>query len=174
MLLPSLLEVVWFILPAWVANSVAIDVSGVPFLKRYSTPVDFGGSWKGKRILGDGKTWRGLIAGTLAGIACGAFQGGLEPAGLYRMTPLLGFLLGFGALFGDMAESFVKRRIGMDRGHPWFLMDQLDYIFGAYAFAWAVVPVDLGYLVLTCLITVPVHFVSSIIAWKLSLKKNPW
>ena len=93
------------------------------------------------------------------------------------MTPYVGFLLGFGALAGDMAESFIKRRMGFERGHPMFIMDQLDYIFGAYFLAWTTVPlseIGVGHLFLTCLITLPIHFVSSIIGWKLGLKKHPW
>jgi CDP-2,3-bis-(O-geranylgeranyl)-sn-glycerol synthase len=93
------------------------------------------------------------------------------------MTPLVGFLLGLGALVGDMAESFIKRRMGFDRGAHLFLMDQLDYIFGAFFFAWTVVPlqsIGLGHLILTCALTVPIHYIASVVAWKLKLKKNPW
>ena len=47
----------WFILPAYVANASAKLIGG-------GIPVDFGKTWKdGKRILGDGKTWRGLLFG---------------------------------------------------------------------------------------------------------------
>jgi CDP-2,3-bis-(O-geranylgeranyl)-sn-glycerol synthase len=174
---PSLLEAVWFILPAYIANSMAINVSGIPLLKGYSTPIDFGRSWRGKRILGDGKTWRGLIGGTASAVLCAILQEQFQPAGLYIMTPFVGFLLGFGALFGDSAESFIKRRMGFDRGAPLFLLDQLDYVFGAFFLAWTVVPlatIGPGYLLIICVITVPIHVASSILAWKLKLKKAPW
>jgi CDP-2,3-bis-(O-geranylgeranyl)-sn-glycerol synthase len=174
---PGLWEAVWFILPAYVANSIAIDVSAVPYLKRFTTPVDFGRSFRGKRILGDGKTWRGLICGVMAGGLCGLLQQHLSPEGLFPMTALIGFLLGLGALVGDMVESFIKRRMGMGRGHPLILMDQLDYIFGAFFFAWIVVPmrtIGWEYLALICAITVPLHMFASVVAWKLKMKKNPW
>jgi CDP-2,3-bis-(O-geranylgeranyl)-sn-glycerol synthase len=174
MLLPSLVEAVWFILPAYIANSMAINVSGLPILKAFKTPVDFGLSWRGKRILGDGKTWRGWIAGTLFAGLTAAFQQQYPQPGLFPMTVSLGLLLGCGAMVGDMAESMLKRRMGMDRGHPLFILDQTDYIFGAFFFAWLIVPVDLGYLALTLFITVPIHFVCSAIAWIVGLKKNPW
>ena len=167
-------EVLWFILPAWVANSVAIDVSGLPILKDYSLPVDFGATWRGRRILGDGKTWRGLICGVSAGMACAAVQGLYPQPGLAMMTPYLGFLLGFGALGGDMAESFLKRMAGFQRGHPMFLLDQLDYIIGAFFLAWTVVPVNLLHLLVACVITLPLHVIASIVAYKVKLKENPW
>jgi CDP-2,3-bis-(O-geranylgeranyl)-sn-glycerol synthase len=174
MFFPSFLEVIWFILPAWVANSAAIDVSGLPYIKKYSAPVDFGMKWRGKRIFGDGKTWRGIVAGILAATACALLQSHYQIPGYIQMTPHLGFLLGLGALVGDMVESFIKRQSGLERGHPLFLMDHLDYIFGAMFFAWIIVPVSFGYLIMACLITVPVHFIANIVAWVLKLKKKPW
>jgi CDP-2,3-bis-(O-geranylgeranyl)-sn-glycerol synthase len=173
-MLPNPLEVIWFILPAYVANSMAINVSGFPILKKYSAPIDFGLKIRGKRILGDGKTWRGLVCGIACAVICATLQQTFQITGYPIMTPLLGFLLGLGALTGDMVESFVKRMSGFDRGHPLFLMDQLDYIIGACFFAWTVVPVDLGYLLVASMITLPLHYIASIVAWVLKLKKNPW
>ena len=50
-----ILQALWLILPAYVANASAVLVGG-------GTPVDSGKNWKdGKRILGDGKTWRGFF-----------------------------------------------------------------------------------------------------------------
>lgn len=171
---PSLLSVVWFILPAWVANSAAIDVSGLPILKNYGAPMDFGRKWRGQRILGDGKTWRGFIAGVAAAVLCAYIQQLYQVPGYIEMTPLLGFMLGFGALMGDLVESFIKRQSGLERGHPLFLLDHLDYIFGALFMAWTIVPVDLGYLIMACFITLPIHFIANIVAWAIKLKKKPW
>jgi len=173
-MLPNPLDVLWFILPAYVANSMAINVSRFPILKDYSTPIDFGMSIRGRRIFGDGKTWRGLICGILSAILFAAIQERISPAGYPQMTMLLGFLLGSGALLGDLIESFIKRMSGLDRGHPLFLMDQLDYIVGAFFCAWTVIPVDFGFLLVASLITLPLHFGASIVAWVLKLKKNPW
>ena len=55
---------IFLFLPALVPNSAAVLFGG-------GTPVDFGRTWKGKRILGDGKTWRGLFGGVAAGTALG-------------------------------------------------------------------------------------------------------
>lgn len=173
-MLPGVYEVLWVILPAWMANSWAINVKGLPLLKNFSTPIDFGYKVNGKRILGDGKTWRGLFGGVSAAVFTSYIQMQFQPVGMPQMTLTLGFLLGFGAVLGDMVESFIKRRSNLERGHPLFLMDHLDYIFGAFFMAWLVLPVDLGYLLIASFLTVPVHFIANIIAWKFKLKKNPW
>ena len=138
-----ILQALWLIFPAYVANASAVIVGG-------GIPIDFGKKWKdGKRILGDGKTWRGLFSGTFMGMTTGF---GLAVAAYYINSSEYGFLnltnyegfplmipiifsVCFGALLGDVIESFFKRRIGKDRGENWFFFDQLDFILGALFFS---------------------------------------
>lgn len=138
-----IVQALWIILPAYVANALAVIVGG-------GKPIDGGRTWKdGKRILGDGKTWRGLLSGAFLGMTAGL---GLTVAARYINASEFGFLdlniflgapgnilicfsLSFGALFGDIIESFFKRRIGKDRGEDWFGFDQLDFILGALGFS---------------------------------------
>jgi CDP-2,3-bis-(O-geranylgeranyl)-sn-glycerol synthase len=171
-----ILRVIWFILPAYVANSVAIDVSAVPFLKKYTAPVDFGRTFREKRILGDGKTWRGLVSAVIAGTITGWLQGHYSPAFAAGITQsaTLGFLLGLGAMVGDMAASFLKRQSGMERGAMAPILDQLDYIIMAFIFASPVVGFDFRFLLLACAITVPIHVIANFVAYAIKLKKVPW
>jgi len=128
----------WIILPAYIANASAVLVGG-------GKAIDFGKKYKdGKRILGDGKTWRGLIIGTLVGMIGGfglsvaakminqteyAFIGVTDFLGFPYMI-LIVFSICFGALFGDIVESFFKRRRGISRGKNWIPFDQIDFILG--------------------------------------------
>ena len=140
------IQALWLVLPAYIANASALLVGG-------GTPIDFKKNWKdGKRILGDGKTWRGLISGAVVGMAGGfglsivailanesefAFLG-LSDFGRYPlMIPVIGAIC-FGALFGDIIESFFKRRFGKNRGEDWIPFDQIDFIFGALFFTFIV------------------------------------
>jgi CDP-2,3-bis-(O-geranylgeranyl)-sn-glycerol synthase len=134
-----IVQAFWIVIPIYVANASAVIVGG-------GTAIDFGRTWKdGHRILGDGKTWRGLLSGTFLGMTAGF---GLVVAASYMnaseysflnltnfegfpvMIPLL-FSLCFGALLGDIIESFFKRRIGKERGMDWIPFDQLDFLVGA-------------------------------------------
>ena len=132
-----IIQAFWIIIPAYIANASALLAGG-------GTPIDFGNKWKdGKRILGDGKTWQGLFAGTFIGMTAGF---GLSAVAKYATTiqfpiPLTDFTgfplmipivfsLCFGALFGDILESFFKRRVGKKRGQDWIPFDQLDFILG--------------------------------------------
>jgi CDP-2,3-bis-(O-geranylgeranyl)-sn-glycerol synthase len=141
-----ILQALWIVIPVYVANASAVIVGG-------GLPVDFGKTWRdGRRILGDGKTWRGLLSGTFLGMTAGF---GLVVAAEFIATTEYGFLglsdfgrfpvmipimfsLCFGALVGDMAESFVKRRIGKQRGEDWIGFDQLDFIVGALVFSFLI------------------------------------
>ena len=180
-MLEIVLPTIWFIFPAYVANSVAVDVSGVPYLREWKTPVDLGRSWRGKRILGDGKTWRGLFCGTVAAVFAGYLQGlhhgwgqGVFGAGIVEMNVFTGFLLGFGALFGDISGSFLKRRAGFERGRVAPLLDQADFLIGAFLFASIAVRPGFEYFIVAILVTIPIHLFGNFVAWVLKLKKDPW
>ncbi|MCX6695389.1 MAG: CDP-2,3-bis-(O-geranylgeranyl)-sn-glycerol synthase [Candidatus Altiarchaeota archaeon] len=172
-----LLEVLWFIFPAYAANSIAVDVSGIPFLKDFSTPMDFGRNIGGRRVFGDGKTWRGFFCGILAGVIVGWIQSLLQANyswNLPEMSLTLAFLLSLGAMVGDLAASAIKRRCGFERGHSLPFIDQLDFVFGAFYFAWIIVPADLAFFATALVVTVPIHYFANYVAWVLKLKKSPW
>ena len=100
-------------------------------------PVDFNRNWSdGRRILGNGKTWRGLVCGVLAGILIGLVQIWLVSTyhwDLPQHTLLSVTLLALGALLGDMGKSFFKRRLGRkERGDAWPVADQYDLVVGAF------------------------------------------
>ena len=130
-LLNTIFIVLWIMGPAYIANSVAVLTGG-----KY--PIDQGKTLSdGNRILGDGKTWSGLLGGTLGGVAFGLLlDAGDSRMALEHLTgekyeqSLWGdnsifvfFLLSFGALFGDMSASFYKRRQNLQRGDKFALLD---------------------------------------------------
>ena len=138
-----IVQAFWIVIPIYISNASAVIVGG-------GTPIDFGKKWKdGRRILGDGKTWRGLFSGTFIGMTSGfglvvaasyinskdfAFLKITNFEGFPLMIPII-FSLCFGALLGDIIESFFKRRIGKERGQDWIIFDQLDFIIGALFFS---------------------------------------
>lgn len=69
-----------------------------------------------ERVLGDHKTWGGLIAGVLA---CGAV------ALLLHRTFLLGLVFGALSIAGDCGSSFIKRRLRLPPGIEAPGLDQL-------------------------------------------------
>ncbi|MBI0582814.1 MAG: CDP-2,3-bis-(O-geranylgeranyl)-sn-glycerol synthase [Methanomassiliicoccus sp.] len=177
---------IFLFLPALVPNSAAVLFGG-------GTPVDFGRTWRGKRILGDGKTWTGLIGGVAAGTSLGIILV-LITMGLDVQAPLnwgegleaLGvvFALSLGSLLGDMVGAFIKRRLGMERGHKAPILDQYDFVAGALGLtallfpAWVASRYVSGESIIALialLVFVPVlHRVVNIIGFKMGKKKEPW
>jgi CDP-2,3-bis-(O-geranylgeranyl)-sn-glycerol synthase len=176
-LLP-LLSAVWIMLPAYLPNPVAALFGG-------GTPIDLGRNFSdGKRVFGDGKTFRGLFMGILAGIGIGLVQiwifGMYGPDLLPRHTYLSITLLATGALLGDLCKSFFKRRSGKERGTKWPVADQYDLVAGAlvlllvfdpsWLFAYMTLPVFILILVLTPVL----HRTVNIIGYYMGVKEVPW
>lgn len=122
------LWLVLLFLPAFVSNGVPVIAQNIPFIKRFSTPVC-------EKHLGSHKTYRGFLTGVFSGglIGIGLFYTPFFEFSFFQST-LLGLSLGFGALFGDAVESFVKRKIGKKPGEAWPVWDGIDYILGALLF----------------------------------------
>ena len=176
---------VLLILPAYFANSVPVVLGG-------GAPIDGGRKWRdGQRLFGDGKTVRGFFAGVLAGVAVGALEGiflvggnwdiyqgavGGAWAGSPATYALAGFLLGCGAMAGDLLGSFIKRRQGLARGKPSLVMDQLLFLALALLFAYPLAArlLTLEAVLFLAVLTYFVHVGANVVANRLGLKKVPW
>ncbi len=131
----------YFFIPAYLANMAPVLARG--HFEWLAVPIDGGRSWRGRRIFGDHKTWRGIVAGVVVGAVAFAVQRWLYQTGRAQglalvdygsVDPLLtGVLLGLGAGIGDAIKSFFKRRRGIAPGASWLGFDQLDFMAGAYA-----------------------------------------
>ena len=175
-------------MPAYLANTIAVVTGG-----RF--PIDQGKKMgDGNRILGDGKTWSGLLGGTIGGITVGYLQlnfgnsiiegiAGTNNETFWGDTPfLIFFLLAFGALFGDLTASFFKRRQNLNRGDKYPLLDMYDFIVmsllltfilgGGWLQTWIF---DGTVPLFTLLIATPIlHRGVNIIGFKIGLKNEPW
>lgn len=158
MTLWTILRAVYTYLPAYVANASPVVLGGGP-------PLDGGRIWSdGKPLLGDHKTVKGALLGFIAGLAVGLAQG----------NPLGGGLQALGAILGDLAGSFYKRRLGIPPGGSLILWDQLDFIVLAVALSYTAQLTPLDQVAAILLVTLPIHYLVNVVAWALKLKKNPW
>ncbi|MBR9679714.1 MAG: CDP-archaeol synthase [Candidatus Altiarchaeota archaeon] len=152
------------ILPAGMANMAPPLLSKLfPWL---SKPIDFGKSFlDGKRILGDGKTFVGFLFAPVVGMLT-AHLLGLD----YRA----GFLLGFGAMFGDSVGSFLKRRKSLDRGANAGMLDMIDFVLGAIIFSSPLVSWSLSEIAILLIAVPPFHRGFNILGYRMGLKQEPW
>lgn len=151
------------IFPAYCANATPVLFGG-------GLPLDFGKNfYDGKPILGKNKTFRGFFSGLAVGTIVGIVES------IFFGYPIhFGFLLSLGALIGDLAGAFLKRRVGIPPGGTLPIVDQLDFVIGALAFS---VPLNMLFpeLVIAILvITPPLHLLTNFAAYKMGLKNAPW
>lgn len=176
---------VWFFLPAGAANAIPVVVAHIPGLKQWDAPLDGRRTFRGRRIFGNHKTWRGLVAGMAASTLVlwlqqqivvhegwvAAFSASVDYLAL--PTLIVGPLFGLGALGGDAIESFFKRQRGVAPGHGWFPFDQIDYIIGGALVTAPFVHLTARHYLWMLIIWLGVHIVVSYIGYKLHLKERP-
>jgi len=163
-----------FFLPAGVSNMSPVLANRLPIIKKWETPVDFGRTWRGKRLLGNNKRWRGVICGTILGGLTAVVVSKLNANTVVTIAPFwAGAILGFGALAGDAVESFFKRRVGVTPGNSWFPFDQTDYIVGGLIAIYPFVQLP-GWVITTVFVVYfGLHLLVAYFGYLLGLKDKP-
>ncbi len=165
--------------------------NAIPVLAGGGPPIDMGRQFRdGRPLFGPGKTWRGLIAGIIMAVVTATVQSLLNPLFLesvldtvvllpeeyllFSTTGLLGLLMGFGGLTGDLIGSFIKRRLNMDRGAAAPGIDQLDFLIGAVLLSVIIQPIAFFQILLLLIATPLIHLTTNIVGYLLKVKKEPW
>jgi len=160
-----IIEALKFLFPAYCANAIPVITGG-------GYPIDFGKKFfDGKPILGKNKTFQGFFSGLIIGTTVG-----LVESAFFGYPLFFGLLLSLGALFGDLAGAFVKRRLGLAPGDLLPVIDQVDFIIGAilFSFPLSLQILSLELILAVLIITPPIHLLTNFAAYKLGLKNNPW
>jgi CDP-2,3-bis-(O-geranylgeranyl)-sn-glycerol synthase len=175
----------WFFLPAGIANMVPIFAAHIPLIQKFDYPMDFGRSFRGRRIFGSHKTWRGLLTGIIfATLTLWLQQIGVRHINFvadwtsqinyaHLPTLILGPLFGIGALVGDAVESFFKRLKGIKPGDGWFPFDQTDYIIGGAIATMPFVQLSVLQYLWLIVLWLCIHIIATVIGYKLGLKDKP-
>jgi CDP-archaeol synthase len=142
-------QVLYLFAPLLVSATLSGAVMRFDWFPALRRPIDHGATWSGRRIFGDGKTWRGVVvavAGSIATVSVQSTLGGSCPPWLqvvdYRsINPIsFGGSMGFGAMLGELPNSFVKRRLDIPRGQTargwlailFYVWDQVDLLIGTW------------------------------------------
>lgn len=158
-----IIEALKFIFPAYCANAAPVLAGG-------GLAMDFGKNFlDGKRILGKNKTFRGFFFGLMIGVLVGVVE-----TVLFGFPLLFGLVSSLGALSGDLAGAFSKRRMDIAPGGLLPIIDQIDFVVGALVFSLPLGMVYWELAVAVLIITPPVHLFTNYVAYKLKLKSNPW
>lgn len=158
-----IIEALKLIFPAYCANAIPVIAGG-------GRPLDFDKKcFDGKPVFGKNKTYRGFFSGLLIGTFVGLIES------LFFGYPLLfGLLISLGALFGDLAGAFLKRRLGLAPGELLPIVDQVDFVVGAILFSLPMQILTMTIAITMLVITPPIHLLTNFAAYKFGLKSKPW
>lgn len=136
------------------------------FGDRWATPVDLGACLPdGKPVFGPAKTWRGLLAAVLASAAIAS------PLGI---SPTTGALVGVVAMFGDLASSCVKRRLGLPASSRASFLDQVpESLLPALALA-PLLQLSFLEVTLTVALFFLLEFTLSRPLYRLKIRRHPY
>jgi len=182
----NLLLIVWLFLPTGFANPAPVIAKKIPLLSALGVPLDGRLTFRGKRILGQNKTLRGLIAGVIMGAFCGFLQFILASQFSFfaEITSLVdyqslfavfyGACIGAGTIAGDAIKSFFKRQIDIAPGKNWVPFDQIDFAIGVIIVSFSFYSLDFSQYVLTIALALVLHPTYNIISWLAGLQENPF
>ena len=168
-MLELILSALYFFLPAYFANMAPVFVKKLNFL---NDPVH-------EKLFGKNKTWRGLVVASITGLIVFWLQKVAYMNGFVNLaiidyadfSIMFGFMLGFGAILGDLVESYYKRKAEIPPGKPWPVFDQLDFVIGGIvgSFFFYVPPAE---VVLVLMVASPLlHLIVNRIGYWLGIRK---
>lgn len=181
-------DVLWVFAPILGSFLVHAPVLRFDLFPSLARPLDGGATYRGRRLFGANKTWRGALA-MAAGVVAATLL--LSPWASYwsRLPPEIqaagplpfGLLLGLGTVLGELPNSFLKRQLDIEpgghRGSATGLLlavlDQGDFVFGAWALLapiWLMSPAEVA---IAFVAVVLVHLVVNVIGYALGARKSP-
>jgi len=154
-------------------------------------PIDRGRKFRGKRIFGENKTYRGVVVVSL-GTAIGF---GLQSLLLHRIASVrgielfdyaffksvaVGLAVGAAAMLSELPNSFIKRRFEIAPGTTakgwerliFYIYDQIDFLLGAWLVLAVVVPVTVGRALLSAVLLLVAHQLMSSAGYALGMRKT--
>ena len=178
------LKAFYLLIPVYLANMSATLSSKCRYFDFLSQPIDANRKFGKNYILGPGKTWRGLIVGTVLALIIVFIQTYLYNQEAFRNISLidysqinfliLGLISGLGALMGDIVASFGKRRLGLERGAFLPFIDQWDFITSYFILLGLITYISWNAIIIAYLLTLIIHPLSNIIGYFLKVKKVWW
>ena len=169
MALELILKSLYFFLPAYIANMSPVLFRRIPWGNK---PVSV-------KFFGENKTWRGMIIGTIIGGMIFALQKiihlgwqGLALIDYNDFSIGLGFLMGSGALLGDLVKSYYKRKAGIAPGKKWIPFDQLDFVLGGLVLGFFVYIPPAEVALVLIIISPLLHIIVNYLGYLLKINKS--
>lgn len=183
-------QTVYLFLPLLAAAALAGLVQRYDLWSQFKRPIDGGATLSGRRVFGDNKTWRGVACALVGCIPAVAVQkyviaeraGDLAVIDYGLANPFtLGAALGFGAILGELPNSFVKRRLSIAPGGRapgflgpvFYLWDQVDVLTTSWPLLLFWVRPEWSLVVMSFVLAPAVHQFLSLAAYLIGARRQP-
>jgi hypothetical protein len=141
-------------------------------LRSLARPLDGGARFRGRRLFGDNKTYRGILA-VAAGTGLGFLALGRFPFGF-------GFLVGAVAMLAELPNSFLKRQFdiapggqaGGFKGILFHVLDQVDVVAGAWLVLSVLVRPTLPLVLASLAFVFVTHQLITLLGFALGMRKT--
>lgn len=177
--LALLLKCFYLMLPAYFANMAPVMARKINL---FVFPVDFNKAIGNSPIFGKHKTFRGFVFGIIFAVVIAYLQYLIYDIEFFKNISffsyqnwlLFGFLMGLGALVGDLIKSFFKRRLGINPGDRFIPLDQIDFVIGALVFIVPIFDVTLKIFLVSLLLSFVLHIIVNHAAFYLKIRNEKW
>ena len=169
----------YLMMPSYFANMAPVIMKKIDF---FTYPLDFNKKIDHKPILGRNKTFRGIIFGIIFAVIIAYIQyllyeieffNGISLTN-YRNWLLFGFLMGFGALAGDLVKSFFKRRLDIKPGSKFVPFDQTDFVLGSLLLITPIFNITLNIILTSLVLSFALHIIVNHLAFYLRIRNEKW
>jgi hypothetical protein len=178
----------WVFLPALGAPLAHAPVLRFNLLPRFAQPIDGGRTFRGRRLLGANKTWRGAavmftgVLGATLALQRRRWYRKRLPAELRGVSPAVtGSLLGASVVLGELPNSFLKRQLdiapgeqrGSATGIALSLFDQADFVLAAWLLLRPVFEMSAGQTLDAAAVVTMVHLPINVVGYFLGARTSP-
>jgi hypothetical protein len=178
---------IWVFLPVLGGALAHAPVLSFDLLGPLKRPLDGGARFRGRRLFGDNKTWRGAIVITVGVVVATLLLSNWDwwwsqlPRDLRDAGALpYGLLLGLGVVVGELPNSFLKRQLdispGTQRRTPGGVLlsiyDQADFVLAVWLLLlplWVMAPWQAAFVF--AVVTV-VHLVINVIGYAIGARTS--
>jgi CDP-diglyceride synthetase len=178
----------WVFVPVLGAAILHAPVLTFDLFKGLKRPLDGGATIGGRRLFGDNKTWRGAIVMVLGVVLAAALLSlwpwywhhlpdGIQDAGPW----IYGLLLGLGLVVGELPNSFLKRRLGIEPGSQrrslggalLSLYDQADFVLAVWVLLLPIWTMSVGQAAVVFVVVTAVHLVINVVGYAVGARTAP-
>jgi hypothetical protein len=181
------LDAPWVFLPLMGSLLAHAPVIRLDLMKGLKHPIDAGRTLRGRRVLGDNKTWRGFFT-MAAGVFVAAlllsrwsWYWGKLPDEIRSAGPaVFGVLLGLGTVLAELPGSFLKRQLDIPPGEQrrsatgalLSVWDQGDFVIGAWLLLAPLWVMPVRQVAISFVVVAIVHLVLSAVGYHLGLRRT--